>query len=376
MTRNSRLIDGSQRLGSLDGMRGIAILSVIFLHWIVRPYRVEIGDFSPQLYEVLNQSAHGVDIFFVISGFLIGRILLTNAGRPGLLRAFYMRRFFRIIPLYFAVICVFLAVRTLVGAYPEGVVPSFTYFIFVNNVAQAFGADTIPEFGPYWSLAIEEQFYLVSALLAVAFGRRGVVVLAACFIVGSIGVRCLFFIVPTGLSWWPFTLGHSDPIGIGLLLAAILTRRNWPELVTRHINAIKIAGVCAGAAFLATSWHPPAQAVGLDITLISAAVACWMAVTLLPESRSMFAFPPLVRIGEMCFSLYILHEGWRFYVSTLLGAVGFSQWAVIIVSFGLLVAFCRFLWLHFEAPLIAYGRSWRYGEPLAPAEVARADAGR
>ncbi len=364
MMYNRIQFDGSRRLGALDGMRGVAILSVVALHWIVRPSQEAIRDIWPPLYQLLNQTAYGVDIFFVISGFLIGRILLTNIEKPGLLRAFYVRRFFRIIPLYFAVVCIFLAARVKLGAYPEGAIPSFTYFIFANNLAQTFGAKAIPEFGPYWSLAIEEQFYLVSALVAVAFGRRGVVTLAVCFVVGSMGVRYLASFVPTGLSWWPFTLGHSDPIGIGLLLSAALTSAYWKGLLARRTGAIKIAVGCAAAAFLAASWYEPAQAAGLDITLISIAVAGWMAVTLVAEPASHFAFPPLVRVGEMCFSLYILHEGWRVYVTTLLKFAGLPAWVATAVSFALLVALCRLLWVYVEGPLIAYGRFWRYdGQP-------------
>ena len=76
------------RIGSLDGLRGIAILSVVLLHWLIRPNRESIESVSLQLYEALNQTAHGVDIFFVISGFLIGRILLSRSEGHGFLKAF------------------------------------------------------------------------------------------------------------------------------------------------------------------------------------------------------------------------------------------------------------------------------------------------
>lgn len=351
---------GSERFGSLDGLRGAAILSVVFLHWIVRPFKGDIQELSSQLYRLLNQTAHGVDIFFVISGFLIGRILLTNADRPGFLQTFYVRRFFRIVPLYFAVIWLLLAARLSFGGYPEGAVPTVTYFVFVNNLGDALGWKPIPEFGPYWSLAIEEQFYLISALIAVSVGRRGVILLGTCFVIGSIGFRLLNYIVPTGIGWWPFTMGHSDPIGIGLLVAAALTSSRASRLLLQHVGWIKIVAILSVVGFFATSWFRSAEILGLDIALVSTAVACWIVVKLLDQPESLLAFGPMRRLGEMCFSLYILHEGWQIYITRPLFAFGLPREIAIAVSFGLLIAAGRLLWVYVETPLIAYGRRWRY----------------
>ena len=143
MTDTQVRAQSSDRIGSLDGMRGVAILSVILLHWVIRPTEEAIQTASPQIYQLLNQAAHGVDIFFVISGFLIGRILLTRAECHGFLRTFYVRRFFRIIPLYYAIVFLLMAGRFSLGDYSESFVPSGTYFIFVNNFFTAISAATI-----------------------------------------------------------------------------------------------------------------------------------------------------------------------------------------------------------------------------------------
>lgn len=360
----------SQRIGSLDGLRGVAIVLVILAHWVIFPFRPQIQELSPALYALLQQAMHGVDIFFVVSGFLIGRLLLANADRPGLLKAFYARRFFRIIPLYFAVIGLFLWGRTAFGGYPDGAAPLGAFFLFTNNFSDLFGWHVISEFGPYWSLAIEEQFYFASALVVAAFGRKGAIFLALAFVFCSVGGRILWYFAFAPIDWWRFTLTHADPIGIGLLAAVVVTS---PRLSTRlmgHIGWLRLAGMVSLAGFVAASWFGVTGKLGLDVTLLSVAVACWILLKFLAEPKSVLAFAPLQRVGEMCFSLYILHQGWNLYAQAILANSGLPPGALLLVSFGLLLVVSRLLWVFVETPLIGFAKQWRYdaakGGPVSP----------
>ena len=98
-----------------------------------------------------------MDLFFVLSGFLIGGILLDTRDSPNYFRTFYARRFFRIVPLYVAVLCIALAANH--GKIDEQI-PTVTYFLFLQNFWMALHGTFGYLLSPTWSLAVEEQFYL------------------------------------------------------------------------------------------------------------------------------------------------------------------------------------------------------------------------
>lgn len=361
MDRSHPYTLSTERIGSLDGLRGIAILSVVFVHWVVRPNRESIENVSLALYDLLDHTAYGVDAFFVVSGFLIGRILIAKSSEPGFLKTFYVRRFFRIIPLYFAVVGFFFVARGLIGGYPDTVVPLWSYFLFVNNIIGATGVPDIAEYGAYWSLAIEEQFYLSSALLAVFLKRRGVVLLAIFFVVASVVTRTAALMSLIDIGIWQFTLGHADPIGIGLLVAVALNNPKVSERLRNNAVLIKFVGVSSFAAFLLSGQFTPGELVGLNIFLISISVASWILYKFLVEPTSWFSANPLRRLGEMSFSLYILHLGWGIYADFIANIFGISGAAMTLISFVILLGVCRFLWVYVESPLIAFGHTWHYG---------------
>src|SRR5438445_13096754 len=94
------LLRQGARLPELDGIRGLAILPVLFLHWIVQPIEPLLRDLSPHLWALAKLAWCGVDLFFVLSGFLIAGILLDHSEAPNLIRAFYAPRAARILPAY------------------------------------------------------------------------------------------------------------------------------------------------------------------------------------------------------------------------------------------------------------------------------------
>lgn len=96
-----------QRVPELDGLRGLAILLVLIWHYGLAVLKIPIGLFAGPLILILNLAWSGVDLFFVLSGFLIGGILLDNREAPYYFKAFYTRRIFRIFPLYFMWLAIF-----------------------------------------------------------------------------------------------------------------------------------------------------------------------------------------------------------------------------------------------------------------------------
>src|SRR5438874_402974 len=128
------LLRQGARLPELDGIRGLAILPVLFLHWIVQPIEPLLRDLSPHLWALAKLAWCGVDLFFVLSGFLIAGILLDHSEAPNLFRAFYARRAARILPAYLLLL---LIVSLPLGQQPphirSGEVPLSAYLIFLRT---------------------------------------------------------------------------------------------------------------------------------------------------------------------------------------------------------------------------------------------------
>jgi peptidoglycan/LPS O-acetylase OafA/YrhL len=147
-----------EHIPALDGLRGIAILLVLAFH----------TELLPTLKPLLRDGWAGVDLFFVLSGFLITRILLTGRNSPRYFTNFYARRILRIWPVYFGILLfVFACEKFGLLWNPATVWGWICLLTFTQNFyIGAYGWDALPDWlGPTWSLGIEEQFYLIWPLL-------------------------------------------------------------------------------------------------------------------------------------------------------------------------------------------------------------------
>src|SRR5882757_9635973 len=155
---------GMERVKELDGLRALAILLVVAWHYIGI-----VGGPESVLWRVFVFGRTGVDLFFVLSGYLITRILLANTGSPSYFATFYGRRSFRILPIYFVMVAIYLIGRQLGGSAPilfGGPLPWWSYVIGLQNVWMAIQQTYGPAWlAGTWSLAIEEQFYLIFPLV-------------------------------------------------------------------------------------------------------------------------------------------------------------------------------------------------------------------
>jgi len=151
----------AQRLYGLDSLRALAILIVLMYHYRVVVSREPLFGFISEL------GWTGVDLFFVLSGYLIGNQVLGALARREdfSVRLFYARRFFRTLPNYFVVLALCLSVPALLG---KGAAPLWSYITFTQNLAMRPGE----AFTHSWSLCIEEQFYLLFPLIALLLLRR------------------------------------------------------------------------------------------------------------------------------------------------------------------------------------------------------------
>jgi len=152
------------RVKELDGLRAIAILSVIAWHYL------GVGDGPTSTpWRTFMAGRIGVDLFFVLSGYLITGILLANASSLSYFSTFYRRRSFRILPIYAGMVAIYLIGRQLNGGVRvlfDGPLPWWSYVVGLQNIwmtlDQTYGASWL---SGTWSLAIEEQFYLIFPLI-------------------------------------------------------------------------------------------------------------------------------------------------------------------------------------------------------------------
>jgi len=222
----------SARIPDLDGLRGFAILSVVLMHFSYNPDPRLIGPVHA-IQRTFALGWTGVDLFFVLSGFLIGGILMDHRDSPSYFKTFYLRRAFRIIPIYYLWICLLilliavggplLRTHTNSGRLPPLNFDIYQHFLFSQNlwmVNYITLANSL--LSPTWSLAVEEQFYLVAPLL-IRYLRRGLIpgVLLAIIVLAPI-LRLLIRLHSGVEPNWPayqLMPCRADALAIGMLVA-------------------------------------------------------------------------------------------------------------------------------------------------------------
>jgi peptidoglycan/LPS O-acetylase OafA/YrhL len=205
-----------REMPGLDALRGVAVLSVVLyhgLHWWLPP-SISISPGARLLSLIASPGWLGVNLFFVLSGFLITGILLDTRTRPNYWKSFYTRRVLRILPLYLVIL--------LILRFYSGV--SWIYFVlclfYMANFASArFGMG----YGPLWSLAVEEQFYLVWPFLVRRLRPRwlAIVCLGSLFLSPLLRYLSVSRIVPMG-NPYSATWLVTDNLAAGALIAILL----------------------------------------------------------------------------------------------------------------------------------------------------------
>jgi peptidoglycan/LPS O-acetylase OafA/YrhL len=180
---------------ALDGVRGLAIAMVLAVHFVGDT--VATNGLERGLVRISNYGLFGVDLFFVLSGFLITGILFDTKDSPHYFRTFYVRRALRIFPLYYAVlVCVFfvaplvpwLAGPDLAAARAH---QAWAWLYGVNVFDGLRGAYSLPYLDHFWSLAVEEHFYLFWPLVVWLCSRRSLLVVSAALAATSLATRAL-----------------------------------------------------------------------------------------------------------------------------------------------------------------------------------------
>jgi peptidoglycan/LPS O-acetylase OafA/YrhL len=362
---------GGGRVPELDGIRGVAILLVLSLHFIVLPARSALRDWSPRLAALAGISWCGVDLFFVLSGFLIAGILLDHEEAPRVFRTFYLRRACRILPAY--LVLPILAALPLAGSslISQGRVPLGAYLLFLQNFWSAAGVPVSDALGPCWSLAIEEQFYLLLPVLLLRAFRRQFGAFAAVLLAAPPLLRCLLFAHGGPVSPWDFTPCRLDAPFWGVLAAVLVRDAKVSAFLGRRARGLgraAIASVLAVAALsqltLLSNGETLLLSLGLSVMGCAFALAL-VAVLFNPASGAarLMRSQPLRWAGKRSYFLYLFHQ-------LIFGSLSIAplplRVAASAVVLGVLAATS---WHLLESPFLRLGAAVPYGaaEQAAPA---------
>jgi peptidoglycan/LPS O-acetylase OafA/YrhL len=367
----------SGRIPELDGIRGIAIGMILITHLfcvVTRP-----GSALAYALVPLRLNWSGVDLFFVLSGFLIGGILLDARESSNYFRVFYTRRFLRIVPIYAVLLlCVGLAMYLwsagMIGKYEEifiGRLPWAYFAAFLQNIGMSLHNvwGTFP-LGVTWSLAVEEQFYLTLPLLIRFLNRRALLGFILFAIVAAPLLRAFFFHRNPGnfFSWYTLMPCRADSLLLGVLGAIVLRDPRWRGwlLGKRRFLSLVLVFLLAGVALL--TWRSPSP----YERLMATAGFTWLALTYL----SFLLYTLLYRdswisrclrwswlrgLGVIAYGTYLFHE---FFLGMFFGRIPWIRsWHDVGLSVIVLVvtiSFCRLSWVYFEKPFVQMGHRSHY----------------
>jgi peptidoglycan/LPS O-acetylase OafA/YrhL len=374
----------SARILELDGLRGIAIGLVLACHYLSGAEHSSLPTWLRKVVSATNIGWSGVDLFFVLSGFLIGGILLNFRDSPRYFRTFYLRRVHRILPIYYLWIILYLAFfsLTLFKARPPGpalrydllAVPIQTFFL-QNLIFREF---SFPHgwFAVTWSLAVEEQFYLfVPLLIRILSLRRLVTFLLASIVLAPFARLFAFHLWPGTLASMILLPCRSDALAIGILLAIAWREQHFRRWVSVHrsllqyLLALLVLGAIGMLPLLIGGLNPFHISVGYSWFALLYGCLLLLAVSH-PEGRlgRVLRWRPMRSLGKISYCVYLIHYTvvlylfrWVHHTETRLD----SLMSIATISAALIatLALATLSWRFLEQPLIHRGRHYSYREP-------------
>jgi peptidoglycan/LPS O-acetylase OafA/YrhL len=309
----------AKRFPAADGVRGLAIL-VVLIHNSSYIERAS-PSFVLKLVRAVTASGWvGVEVFFVLSGFLITGILLDARGTPHFFRDFYIRRTLRIFPLYYAVLILAFFVLPLVVSLPEWTEfarrNQWWYWTYLANWGGPFG-HTVAGFPHFWSLAVEEQFYVLWPFLVYALSRNRLIGLCAALLAVTPLIR--WWLHLRGLpaqAGYEFTIARWDALAAGALLAALMRQPSSSNWLARRMGFITGASAVALALFVVyqRGFHSNDLAVqiwGQSLIALLSASLVYYCVASGPRGESAVQRAMSARwlrfFGKYSYAIYVFH---------------------------------------------------------------------
>ena len=365
----SSSLKSSARIPELDGLRGVAILMVLVWHYfscLIGPVERGTAVFLASRLATLTWS--GVDLFFVLSGFLIGGILIDNFGKQGFVTSFLLRRFFRIAPAYFLFLMVYaVAVNLLSGDQYAWTLhndlPFGSYLLQVQNFfmafQQSFGSSVL---GVTWSLAVEEQFYCMIILLFILLGGNKA---ARVLVLMGLAAPVLRILMP-GFHTYVILPFRMDALGFGFAVSIALRSPGVAAWCEQNVSWIFAAALLLLFGVGAATWKGGMGELQHSFLAVFYAVVLLL-VVLNTGSRLTIPlrFRALSSTGLYSYGIYLYHQ---FILGVAHGYIlesspSLDSMQAILVTAGSLIATFIVAAIAFnlvEARFIGFGRRFRY----------------
>ncbi len=346
-------------------------LMVMVWHWIHMRAQPTPGTVWSHLNIPLRITWSGVDLFFVLSGYLIATILISKRTASNYYSVFYIRRALRILPVYFALLFIYLfashfeAISQLMSLK----LSALWYFTQMQNIGMALSGQ-FPGNGLSltWSLAIEEQFYLMLPLLIRITPVKRLPLVISGMIAGGILLRLyLLYAIPSRAVFACYVLlpCRWDPLLLGVLIA-------WAR--QERINLARFSALSAPLAVAVVLWMGISDKgvimsefttrYGYTVLGMSYAVIL-VAILTNPGWRAAMTFAPLVYLGAISYGLYLFHETVNPLVFLLVrhSAPQMAHWqdaGTVVLSLAATVAAAAVSWRWFESYCVSFGHSFQY----------------
>jgi len=309
-THHAGLVSAAmEKIKEIDGLRAIAILLVVAWHY----FGASDGPQSLP-WRIFIFGRIGVDLFFVLSGYLITSILLNNRASPNYFSAFYGRRAFRILPIYGVMLLIFFAGR-ISGAghvFFDGALPWWSYALGVQNVwmtiDRTYGATWL---AGTWSLAIEEQFYLLFPLIVLWLPPAALPRFLIATMVLCPAGRIISYLAADEFGYYVLMPLRADILAVGALIAWLRFSGPVSDRVRRSVKTTLVAAVCAFPVFAFliggnTDFHMALWGHSYLVVLFGSAVFMVLESTGSP-SLALLRSGPAEFFARISYALYLVH---------------------------------------------------------------------
>lgn len=301
----------------LDGLRGMAI-ALVLIHSLTLLTQVD-SIASRLVHSLFAFGWAGVQLFFVLSGFLITGILLDTKHRPHYFKNFYIRRALRIFPLYYATLIVAFIVLPAIGHMPQvyqgDAQHQARFWLYLTN----WFTDTGIGFSHYWSLALEEQFYLVWPLIV--YAARPKSLLKICLLIAIAGVIVRYWMRAHGFpeeAVYIATPARVDALTTGSAAAVLMRMPEVYGWIKARITMLKASAVALGILAIALTGSYGSsvrgQVFGYCVLALFFALTILIAATLdreqasTPQAASVLRWKPLRILGKYSYGVYVFQR--------------------------------------------------------------------